>query len=474
MKSIAFFAGPILAVVLTLLLSNGETIPWTAAAVAGLSLWMALWWMTEPVPLELTALLPMLILPTIGLYPAEKAMMKACAPYANESVYFFLGGFGLGLAIEKTKLHRIGAFFLLRLAGTSASRVVAAFMLCTALLSMWINNTATTMLMLPLALSVIATTDNSNFAKSTLMGVAYAASIGGMGTLVGTAPNIFFAGFLREHDMEIGFWNWMMVAMPIVAVLLVGCWVWMVLILFPMHGLRITIPEAWEAEKQALGKLDKQQWVTLLIFALAAASWIFRTPILDALKDTVWHDRLTPLNDPWIAMAVLASLLVFPLGAPVLDWKDVERIPWGVLLLFGGGLSLSAAITESKLDLQIGILASKFQGIPVWMILMAVTLLVVLISEMASNVATATTMIPILMAAAPAMGVEPIALLTATVLASSCGFMMPVATPPNTLAFAQKRFPVKDMLLAGFGLNVLSIASIPIAVTWILPRVLSK
>ena len=143
-------------------------------------------------------------------------------------------------------------------------------------------------------------------------------------------------------------------------------------------------------------------------------------------------------------------------------------------MLFGGGLSLSAAITESKLDLQIGILASKFQGIPVWMILMAVTLLVVLISEMASNVATATTMIPILMAAAPAMGVEPIALLTATVLASSCGFMMPVATPPNTLAFAQKRFPVKDMLLAGFGLNVLSIASIPIAVTWILPRVLSK
>ena len=172
MKSIAFFAGPILAVVLTLLLSNGETIPWTAAAVAGLSLWMALWWMTEPVPLELTALLPMLILPTIGLYPAEKAMMKACAPYANESVYFFLGGFGLGLAIEKTKLHRIGAFLLLRLAGTSAGRVVAAFMLCTALLSMWINNTATTMLMLPLALSVIATTDNSNFAKSTLMGVA--------------------------------------------------------------------------------------------------------------------------------------------------------------------------------------------------------------------------------------------------------------------------------------------------------------
>jgi sodium-dependent dicarboxylate transporter 2/3/5 len=173
-------------------------------------------------------------------------------------------------------------------------------------------------------------------------------------------------------------------------------------------------------------------------------------------------------------MTALASLLVFPLGKPVLEWRDVDKIPWGVLLLFGGGLSLSNAITKSELDKQIGIAAAGLQGIPEWLLLTAVVLLVVAISEMASNVATATTMIPILMGAAGAMQIEPIVLLSATVLASSCGFMMPVATPPNTLVFAQKKFPVKDMLLAGFGVNLLAILVIPPAVMWILPKVLSR
>ncbi|MFM8571391.1 MAG: SLC13 family permease, partial [Pirellula sp.] len=346
-----------LALVAYVLLLQIEAFPPLAAAVAGLSLWMALWWMTEPVPLELTALLPMIVLPLIGLYPAKSAMMEACAPYANESVYFFLGGFGLGLAVEKTMLHRIGALYLLRWAGANANRVVAAFMLCTALLSMWINNTATTMLMLPLAMSVIATTDNPNFAKSILIGVAYAASIGGMGTLVGTAPNIFFTGFLRERGMEIGFWNWMLVAMPVVAVLLVGCWVWMVWILWPMKNLSISVPGEWAREWKTTSQLNWQQRTTLIVFALAAACWILRTPILDLLENTPWHSRLAPANDAWIAMTALALLLVFPLGKPVLEWKDVDRIPWGVLLLFGGGLSLSNAITKSELDKQIGIAA---------------------------------------------------------------------------------------------------------------------
>jgi len=474
MNKITFPLGPLLALGTYWLLLQIDAFPPLAAAVAALSLWMAIWWMTEPVPLELTALLPMIVLPLIGLYPVKSAMSEACAPYANESVYFFLGGFGLGLAIEKTMLHRIGALFLLRWAGSNASRVVAAFMLCSALLSMWINNTATTMLMLPLAISVIATTNHPNFSKSILIGVAYGASIGGMGTLVGTAPNIYFTGFLRDRGMEIGFWNWMIVAMPIVAVLLVGCWVWMVLILWPMNKLSISVPSEWVEEWKSTRSFNWQQRTTLIVFALAAACWILRTPILDALKETIWHDRLAPANDAWIAMTALASLLVFPLGKPVLEWKDVDKIPWGVLLLFGGGLSLSQAITKSELDKQIGIAAAGLQGVPQWLLLTAVVLLVVAISEMASNVATATTMIPILMGAAGALQIEPIVLLSATVLASSCGFMMPVATPPNTLVFAQKKFPVKDMLLAGFGVNLLAILAIPPAVMWILPKVLSK
>jgi len=474
MNKFTFPSGPLLGLLVYGLLVQIDAFPPLAAAVAALSVWMALWWMTEPVPLELTALLPMIVLPLIGLYPAKSAMMDSCAPYANESVYFFLGGFGLGLAIEKTMLHRIGALFLLRWAGSNASRVVGAFMLSSALLSMWINNTATTMLMLPLAISVIATTDHPNFSKSILIGIAYAASIGGMGTLVGTAPNIYFSGFLREKGMEIGFWNWMLLAMPIVAVLLIGCWIWMVVILWPMKGLSITVPSQWSDEWKSTRSLDWQQRTTLIVFAVAAACWILRTPILEMLENTSWYARLSPANDAWIAMTALASLLIFPLGKPVLEWKDVDRIPWGVLLLFGGGLSLSNAISKSGLDQQIGIAAVGLQGIPVWILLTIVVLLVVAISEMASNVATATTMIPILMGASSAMQVDPIVILSATVLASSCGFMMPVATPPNTLVFAQKKFPVKDMLIAGFGVNLLAILAIPPAVLWILPKVLTK
>jgi sodium-dependent dicarboxylate transporter 2/3/5 len=401
-------------------------------------------------------------------------MMKACAPYANESVYFFLGGYGLGLAIEKTQLHRVGAMVLLRYAGTNASRVVGAFMLATAGLSMWINNTATTMLMLPLAMSVIATTNHPSFSKSLLIGIAYAASIGGMGTLVGTAPNIYFAGYLKENGMEIGFREWMFIAMPVVFVLLIGCWIWMVWILWPMRGVSVEIPSAWVEMQKERTAWNAQQRTALIVFGVAAALWVFREPMLGLDQGRVIEDWLGAINDPWIAMAALACMLVFPLGAPVLEWKDVETIPWGVLLLFGGGLSLSTAISASGLDVQIGNVASMLQGIPGWLVIVCVVVLVIAISEMASNIATATTMIPVLAGAAPAMGLDPIILLSATVLASSCGFMMPVATPPNTLVFAQKKFPVRDMLMAGVGVNLLAVIAIPPAVIWILPWVLGR
>jgi sodium-dependent dicarboxylate transporter 2/3/5 len=472
-KKIALFAGPIAAMLTTFWMMQYPSIPPEAARVAGLCIWMAIWWMTEPVALELTALLPMLVIPLTGLYPKD-AMMKACAPYANESVYFFLGGFGLGLAIEKTQLHRVGAMVLLRYAGTNASRVVGAFMLATAGLSMWINNTATTMLMLPLAMSVIATTNHPSFSKSLLIGIAYAASIGGMGTLVGTAPNIYFAGYLKENGMEIGFREWMFIAMPVVFVLLIGCWIWMVWILWPMRGVSVEIPSAWVEMQKERTAWNAQQRTALIVFGVAAALWVFREPMLGLVQGRVIEDWLGAINDPWIAMAALACMLVFPLGAPVLEWKDVETIPWGVLLLFGGGLSLSTAISASGLDVQIGNVASMLQGIPGWLVIVCVVVLVIAISEMASNIATATTMIPVLAGAAPAMGLDPIILLSATVLASSCGFMMPVATPPNTLVFAQKKFPVRDMLMAGFGVNLLAVIAIPPAVIWIMPWVLGR
>jgi sodium-dependent dicarboxylate transporter 2/3/5 len=295
-----------------------------------------------------------------------------------------------------------------------------------------------------------------------------------MGTLVGTAPNIYFAGYLKENGLEIGFGDWMLVAMPVVGVLLVGCWVWMVLILWPLGGVRVRIPAAWQEASSHRVAWTAQQLTTMVVFGFAAFFWVFREPLLGLLGGTVVHGWLMAVNDPWIAMAALASLLVFPIGAPVLEWKDVESIPWGVLLLFGGGLSLSAAITASKLDLQIGYAASALSGVPGWLVMTLVVVLVIAVSELASNIATATTMIPILAGVAPAIGLDPMVLLAATVMASSCGFMMPVATPPNTLVFAQKKFPVRDMLLAGFGVNLLAVIAIPPAVSWVLPWVLGR
>lgn len=471
MKTVTLFAGPVAGIAMFFFLRASVDMELPAAAVAMLCVWMATWWITEAVPLELTALLPMLVLPLTGLYPKD-AMLKACAPYAHENVYFFLGGFGLGLAIEKTLLHRRGALLLLRFAGSNASMVVAAFMVATALLSMWMNNTATTMLMLPLAMSVIATQEDRRFATSLLIGVAYAASIGGMSTLVGTAPNIYFTGFLKDNAIEIGFLQWMAMALPIATVMLVGCWIWMVGILWPMPGLTVAVPASWIDEWNAAPELSASQRTTLIVFCIAAGMWMLRDPLLYLLQDTAVHGYLNAINDPWIAMASLAALLIFPLHTPVLQWQDVERIPWGVLLLFGGGMSLSSAISASGLDHHIANAALLFRGIPPWLIIVGVVLLVIAISEIASNLATATTMIPILYSASDAMGIDALTLLSATVLASSCGFMLPIATPPNTLVFAQKRFPVGDMLRAGFGVNVLGAIAIPIFVLWIKPWVI--
>ncbi len=435
-----------------------------------LTVWMAFWWMTEATSLELTSLLPILILPLTGLY-SDKPMMQACAKYGDESVFFFLGGFGLGLAIEKTTLHRRGALMLLRCAGRRADYVVGAFMISTALLSMWMNNTATTILMLPLAMSVVANQDDKRFSTSLIIGVAYASSIGGMGTLVGTAPNIFFTGFLKDNGMKIGFLPWMAIAMPIVIFMLVGCWVWMVKILWPIRDLNIEIPQTWKDEWAASRGLTMHQWTTLIVFAVAVAFWLGHDAVTSAVEGMPAHGWLKPVSDAWIAMASLIALMIFPLRDPVLQWSDVEKIPWGVLLLFGGGLSLAAAISKSGLDNHIARSATILSGLPPWVMVTVMVVLVIGISELASNLATATTMIPILMSAAPSIGIPPLMLITAAVLASSCGFMLPIATPPNTLAFAQRRFPVKSMLLAGLGTNLLGIVSIPIAVHWIMPLV---
>ena len=472
LKYLKIIAGPIVGLLLYWLLGTFSDTPSPAKYVAMLGGWMAVWWILESVPIELTGLLPMILVPFAGIYPTD-AMGRACAPYADKSVFFFLGGFALGIAVEKTELHRRGALILLTFAGTKAAFVVGAFMFCTAAISMWVNNTATTMLMLPLAMSVIATQSDKRFSTSLLIGIAYAASIGGMGTLVGTAPNIFFSGFMRTENLPIDFGKWMLLAVPLALVLLGGCWVWLVFVLWPMKGLSVTVPNEWIAEIQANKKLNEAQRWTLCIFATAAFLWLVHDPASKWFGGTTVGNYLLLVEDAWIAMLGMFALLIFPLKNPVLQWSDIDKLPWGILLLLGGGLSLAKAIGDSKLDQTIASGAHQLSWMPSWLIIVVVVIGVIVISELASNLATATTVIPILAKAASGLGLDETTLLIAAVLASSCGFMLPVATPPNTLVFAQRRFPARDMMYAGAGVNLMGIIAIPIVVLWLKPLLFS-
>jgi len=458
-------AGPVLgAIVGAVLWNNG--IGYSPSFVAGLAAWMAFWWMTETVPLELTALLPMVLIPFSGVYERD-AMGEACAPYADKNVFFFLGGFGIGMAIERTELHRRGALLLLRVAGRNAVWVIGAFMLATAMISMWVNNTATTMLMLPLAMSAITIQTNPKFAPPLLIGIAFSSSIGGMATLVGTAPNIFFTSFLEKQGKSIDFLSWMYVAGPVSLILLLGAWVWLTWFLFPVKHLEVAIPDSWEKEFKENPRLNRDQWVTLAIFGSAAATWMLREPLKSFARSMSWdlvESTLKRMEDPWVAMTALVLLLLVPFSKPILAWRDMEKVPWGVLMLLGGGLSLAKAIEASGLDTLIASVAGNFSGLSTWLALTLIVALVIGISELASNLATATALIPILSEAGPAMGIDQTSLLTAVVLASSCGFMLPVATPPNTLVYAQRRFAAKDMIKSGAIVNILAIIVIPIAV----------
>jgi solute carrier family 13 (sodium-dependent dicarboxylate transporter), member 2/3/5 len=442
----------------------------SANYVAMVGTWMAVWWIFESVPIELTGLLPMILLPFSGIH-ASDALGKACAPYADKSVYFFLGGFSLGAAIEKTDLHRRGSLILLNLAGTNGTLVVGAFMLSTALLSMWVSNTATTMLMLPLAMSVIATQNDRRFSTALLIGIAYAASIGGMGTLVGTAPNVFFSGYMQNEGMPVNFVRWMLMAIPLVILMVFACWVWLTQVLWPLRSVKIEIPSQWRSEVESQRSLSSHQRWTLGVFGTAAALWILREPAGIWTEGTPLGSIVKMVEDAWIAMLCMATLLVFPLTNPVLKWKDIDSMPWGVLLLLGGGLSLAKAIGDSRLDQSIASLATQLSWMPSWAVLTIVVVGVIFISELASNVATATAVIPILATAAPSLGLETTTLLMAAVLASSCGFMLPVATPPNTLVFAQRKFSSRDMIVAGAGVNLMAIVLIPLIVLWWKPMV---
>ncbi len=445
---------------------------WRALAVAVL---MAVWWTTEAIPISATALIPLAAFPLLDIMPIR----EAAAPFANPLVYLFLGGFLIAAAMQRWDLHRRIALNIAVRTGTSPSRLVAGFMLATAFLSMWISNTATTMMMLPIALSVIAVVTGekdseapvrSAFATSLLLGVAYSASIGGMGTLVGTPPNAFLSGFFEEtYNIEIGFAQWMLVAMPVVVVLLPICWIVLTQIVYrsapaanPGTGHQI-LKEA----RDALGKASSAEWRIGLVFASVALLWITR-PLLSSVPG------LSNLTDPGIAIAAGILLFIIPAGsvAParnLLVWDDTRKVPWGVLILFGGGLSLAGAISKTGLAAWLGGQLGDASILPSLIFVLLIAGVVILLTEITSNLATTAAFLPVIAAVADGAGIAPLTLAAPAAMAASCAFMLPVATPPNAIVFGSERLQIRDMMRAGIYMNLLGLLAIGAAATILVP-----
>ncbi len=452
---------------------DGLSLPaWRTAAVAAL---MATWWITEAIPIAATALLPLVLFPVLGVATID----AAAAPYANPVIYLFMGGFLIAAAFSRSGLHRRIAITIVRAGGAAPSRLVGSFMLATAFISLWVSNTATAAMMLPMALALLAFTDerahvtgeavNPHFAVALLLGVAYAATIGGIGTLVGTPPNALFAGFMSEtYGRTIGFGDWMLLGVPIVVVTLPLAWLLLTRVLFPVGATPIGGgQEVIAAQASELGRITRAEWTVALVALATAATWISRPWLADAIG-------LPGLSDAGIAIAGALLLFIIPIGQHgerSLDWESAERLPWGVLVLFGGGLALASGIQETGLAMAIGTALSTVGAWPPVAVIAVVTASIVFLSELTSNAATAAAFLPVTASLAIGIGDDPLVLAVATTLGASGGFMLPVATPPNAMVYGTGRITMRQMFRAGLVLNLLLIVVVTIAVTLLVPGV---
>ncbi|WP_018145409.1 DASS family sodium-coupled anion symporter [Thioalkalivibrio sp. AKL6] len=439
--------------------------------VLGLTLFMATWWISEALPLPVTALLPIAILPVLDI----TSMENATAPYANPIIFLFMGGFAIALAVQRWDLHRRMALAIVARSGNRLHALVGAFMLATAGLSMWVSNTATAALMLPIALSVLgliergasprgpgATAESRRPALALLLGIAFAANIGGMATIIGSPPNALTAAYLGDrHGMEIGFLEWMTLGLPLAAVLLALAWWLLTRWVFPVHRVELTGLRALLDEQRAtVGRWSTAEKRVAAVFVLVALAWLTR-PLLEG-----WLP--ISLTDAGIAILGAGLLFLIPSGSMeqrrLLAWDNTRELPWGVLLLVGGGLSLGAAIESSGLAELAADALVIAQTWPLILIMAGVVLLTMTLSHVTSNTATAATLLPLVTAFALSMDVPVLMLALPVAFAASVAFMLPVATPPNAIVFASNRLQVLDMVRGGALLSVVALVLISLAV----------
>ena len=461
-RFVTLLSGPLVAGAMLALppMSGMPPAAWKATAVAA---WMAIWWVTEAVPLSATALLPLVLLPLLGILPVQ----ATAAPYSNPVIFLFLGGFLLAAAFEASGLHRRLALAMIARSGTRPDRIIAAFMVTAAFISLWVSNTATTLMLYPLALSVLdqarATSADGkasrDFEVALLLAVAYAATIGGLGTLIGTPPNALLAAYMLEsHQVTIPFVRWMLYGVPIVIVALPITWWLLARVLYRVPVVELPLGrEAIAAERARLGPMRRAEVTVAVVGSITALAWMFQ-PLLG---------RLVPaLSDSTISVAAGLALLVIPIdraGTRTLTWEQAERIPWGVLILFGGGLAVAAAIQDSGLAQWIGAAAGGLRDLPPVALIFSLTLLVVVLTEFTSNTATAATFLPIVASMAVGAGVDPLVLAAPAALAATSGFMLPAGTPPNAIIYASGRLAIRDMLRAGIWVDLLLTVVITIA-----------
>ena len=462
-------AGPLAAAAMLAAPAPGELDPaaWHAAAVA---VWMALWWMTEAAPAPVTALLPIALFPLLGV----GTLKSVTASYAHPIIYLFLGGFTVALAVQRWKLHERIALAVLVRAGHSSRSLIAGFMLAGALISMWVTNTATTMMLLPIALAVIAVVSTTlpdlgereerNFKAALALGVAYSATIGGMTTLIGTPPNALLAGFMADNfGLAISFASWLSVGLPLTATMLPLCWLLLTRVVFPTSfTASVEVLDTLRGMRGGLGRMSVEEKRVSAVFVLMALAWVLR-PLLVELPG------LSRLSDQGIAVIAAISLFMIPAtdGGRLLRWEDARELPWGILLLFGGGLALAAAVSETGLAQAIG---ESLAGLGLRNILaltVLVALLIVFLTELTSNLATTATFLPVVTAIAAHVGHEPMMLAVPATLAASCAFMLPVATAPNAIAYASGAVSIRQMMRAGLALNLTG-AALVVATAWAL------
>ncbi|MGW9551635.1 SLC13 family permease [Citricoccus zhacaiensis] len=471
---IGFGAGLVLAAVV--FLAMPADVEHNARLTAAVAVLMAVWWMTEAIPIPATALLPLVLFPAFG---QDIGVDDVGASYGNNIIFLFMGGFMLALAMQRWDLHRRIALVTVRAMGTRPGGVVAGFMIATGFLSMWVSNTATAVMMIPIGVSVLTlvvaadksnpveeTSDptsgdvkdaviKSNFGTALMLGIAYAASVGSLGTLIGTPPNALLAGYMAEsHGVTIGFGQWMLVGVPLSIVMMFIVWFLLTRVLFKAEIKEIPGGrELISDELSKLGRMSSGEIRVLAIFVLAAASWI-TIPLL--FEDLI--------SDAGIAMVAGLLLFLLPAGAArgvrLLDWESAVKLPWGVLLLFGGGLALSAQFSESGLADWIGEQVAGLSGIPVWLLVAIMATAILFLTELTSNTATAATFLPVAGGVAMGVGIDPLLLCIPVALAATCAFMLPVATPPNAIAFGSGYVTIGQMVKGGLYLNLIGIVLI--------------